>query len=464
MSEPESAGDPEHAIATEADPATGIASETELSRAADACSTNAETPDPGAAALARYRATTRRQRTWYFGIVAVIVAGLGVFVAVAWSRGEVAHTTLHIVDTPPPTLALHNPTPTLQLAWRSTDQLAIGSPLYGGTVITYSERTVGGRDAHTGKRTWSYTRTDRVVCTAAQLGGTTIAVYRVNGNCDEVSAFASDTGERRWTRTLDMDGMPLNGRPVYQWTPFTLMITSPSVIYAIDPVSGYNRWTYSRTGCRIGRAVLGSGGALVSQNCSHPDCAAQKFCGPGVQLFLRDPSAGRSDDSKTNPDQIKWNHLGDTRLPAAAGIVIAAVDRSTRTIDTFTASGGPAGSVSLTPASAPLTDITNADATDGQLIWVGGSTYALGTGVDPTLWITDTVSAPTIVSTTDQDAPSLPTARISAAARDGIEILDGNDGRVLQRFAVPAPGAGSVVTPVGTGFFVSDPNGIVTYR
>ena len=75
-----------------------------------------------------------------------------------------------------------------------------------------------GRNARTGATTWSYTRTDRTVCTAAQLDGTTIAIYAVHGNCDEVTALDSGTGRRTWTRTLDKDGMPLNGRPTYAWS------------------------------------------------------------------------------------------------------------------------------------------------------------------------------------------------------------------------------------------------------
>jgi len=59
--------------------------------------------------LARYRADMRRSRTIYYAIVAVIVAALGTWVGVAWSRGEAAHATLHTVGRVPPKLGLAEP-------------------------------------------------------------------------------------------------------------------------------------------------------------------------------------------------------------------------------------------------------------------------------------------------------------------------------------------------------------------
>jgi hypothetical protein len=46
----------------------------------------------------------------------------------------------------------------------------------------------------TGQITWSCTRTDRVVCAAIDAGGATIAVYRLHGECDELTALDSGTG------------------------------------------------------------------------------------------------------------------------------------------------------------------------------------------------------------------------------------------------------------------------------
>jgi hypothetical protein len=416
-----------------------------------------------AAALTRYRAAMRRQRIRYFAIVGAIVVALGVFVVVMWSRGEAAHAFLHTTSRPPAALPVQTPSTQQQVAWRTGDRLALGTVPYGGTVITFSARTVRGRDARTGAPTWSYTRTNRAVCTAAQLGGTTIAVYELNGNCDELSAFASGTGKRRWTRTLDMDGQPLNGHPTYQWTPTTLMITSPAVIYAIDPASGLNRWTYSRVGCRIGAAVLGSAGALVSQTCVRPRCGNLKLCGAGVQLFLRDGTAGNGDDSKADRDQFKWNRLGNADVPVSAGVVVSAFDRTTHRLMALQADNGAATALTLTPAPTAGAPVRAAETQDAQLIWLDGVTYALPTGATEQQWSTRTVTAPSVVGASDA-TPTLSTARVSAGVTSGLAVLDGDTGALQQQFAVPAPRPSGLVTPLGAGFLVSGRGGVVAYR
>ncbi len=424
-------------------------------------------PDTGADrqadALTRYRASMRRARIRYFAIVGVILVALGVFVAVMWSRGEAAHSFLHTVSDPPAALPLETPSTTQTLAWRTSDRLAIGTMPAGGTVITYDKRTVRGRDARTGAPTWTYTRTNRAVCTAAQLGGTTIAVYELNGNCDQVSAFDSESGTRRWTRTLDIDGQPLNGRPTYQWTSSTLMITSPSVIYAIDPVSGLNRWTYSRVGCRIGAAVLGSAGALVSQTCTHPRCGNLKMCRAGVQLFLRDATAGNGDDSRADRDQFKWNRMGSADIPVSAGVVVSALNPDTHELSALQASNGAPSAVRLSPAPTTASGAQTTETQDTQVIWLDGVTYALPSGPTSQLWATRTVTAPTVTNGTDA-ATSLSSSRISVGVTGAIADLAGADGSVQQRFEVTPPGAGGLVTALGSGFLVSGPAGVVAYR
>src|SRR4051812_40304680 len=117
----------------------------------------ASSPTPASnrsdAALARYRERLRRARIVYFSVVAVVVAALVAGAAVVWSRGEAAHASLHTFAPPPSALALGEPSAAPQPAWRTTDRLAIGVPQAGGTVITFSQHTVGGRDPRTRKRT-----------------------------------------------------------------------------------------------------------------------------------------------------------------------------------------------------------------------------------------------------------------------------------------------------------------------
>jgi outer membrane protein assembly factor BamB len=422
--------------------------------------------DASDAALARYRATMRRRRTIYYAVIAVVVAALGTWVGVAWSHGEVAHASLHTFAPAPPTVGVRAPSETQIEAWRTTDRIAIGVPQWGGTVITFSKHTVAGRDAQTGKRTWRYTRTDRVVCTAAQLTGTTVAIYQNKGNCDELSAFDSDTGRRRWTRTLDMDGMPVVGQPSYQVTPYTLLASTDSVIYAVDPITGYNRWTYERDGCRIEHVALGTSGALISQNCSDQvHCKNVKFCGRGPQLLLRDGSAGRGDDSKPNADQIKWNHIGDDGVPVSADQVLGSVDPSGRTLQVLDGDDGKRGEpIDLTPATPDLGPVTAIATDSAEIIWISGEAYAIRPDATSVEWHFRSSGPPTLVSTVKEDAPSLSTSRITVATSDGVGILDGNDGKLIQRFSVQPPEAGSIVHSLGTGFLVTGPTGIVAYR
>jgi hypothetical protein len=418
------------------------------------------------AVLARYRADMRRKRSVYYAVVAVVVAALGTWVGVAWSRGEISHASLHTFAAPLPSIGVRAPSQSQQRAWQSGDRIALGVPQWGGTVITYSQHTVGGRDARTGARTWAYTRTDRDVCTAAQLTGTTVAIYANKGNCDEVSAFDSDTGRRRWTRTLDMDGMPLNGHPSYQVTPYTMLIASHSVIYAIDPVTGYNRWTYYRYGCDIQHVVLGGAGALISQTCSNQvDCSDLKFCGRGPQLLLRNGSTA-ADTDKRNADQIIWNRLGDGDVPVSADdLLVSSVDPAGDRLQVLDQDNGNlTTSMTLTPATAALGPITAVATDTAEIVWLSGEVYALRSDATAPEWHTDSSAPPTVVSSTGEAVPRLATARIAVPTNSGIGLLDGNDGNLIQSFAVRTPPTGSVVYSLGTGFLVAGPSGIVAYR
>jgi hypothetical protein len=424
-------------------------------------------PKPADPVLARYRADMRRSRTVYYAIVAAIVAALGVWVGVAWSRGEISHATLHTVSPVPPSVGVAEPSQNQREAWHTSDRIAIGVPQWGGTIVTYDQHTVGGRDARTGARTWSYTRTDRTVCTAAQLSGTVVAVYENKGNCDELSAFDSDSGRRRWARTLDMDGMPVNGRPDYQVTPFTLLIDTRSVIYAIDPVTGYNRWTYSRYGCSISHVVLGGAGALFSQTCSTTQaCKGQKFCAPGAQLVFRNGSDGRDDKSTKNPDKIIWNLVGNRDVPVSADSnLISAVATSGKTLHVYDShSGKRISSVALTSDTSVLGPVTAVATDTAEIVWLAGQTYAIEPKATSALWRTDSQAPPVVISTTSDSTPALATARITVPTSSGIGIVDGNNGQIIQTFTVGTPRAGSRVYSLGTGFLVGGTSGITAYR
>lgn len=417
-------------------------------------------------ALADYASRIRPWRRAYaLAIVLVVLVAL-VVVKVAYSHGEISHAKLKTAAAAAPSIALSPPSTAQSQLWTSPDHTAIGTPYWGGTVITYSAHAVSGRDAVTGAVRWSYTRSDRTVCQAAQIQGVTVAVFELNGNCDELTALDSGTGQRKWTRTLDKDGQQLNGHPAYAVGPDTLMLTTPNVIYAISPDGtadqgngGLDRWVFSQEGCTINSAVLGSAGALISQTCTAPVCTDKSFCGKGPQLLLRDGNAGDTSEGK-NPDQIKWNLLGNDARPVSADALISAAVPGSPQLAVLDATNGKKQStLTLTEplSKAPTALPTN----DAELIYSGTMTYCIASDGTAIRWSAPTASAPTVTATDGAEPPDLPAADIVVTGTDGISLLDGATGRRSENFPVSPPAPGSTAYPFGTGFVVSGPATVV---
>lgn len=417
-------------------------------------------------ALAAYRARMRRARLVYAGSVGLVVVAALVVAVVVYSRGEIAHATLRTVAAAPPTVAAEAPSATPQQAWRTDDATATGDPVWGGTVVTHDAHTVRGRDARTGAQTWSYTRTDRVVCDAVQTAGTTIAVFLHKGNCDEVTALDSGTGARRWTRTLDENGQPLDGRPAIDVNQYTILLTTPQVIYAIDPGSGIDRWVYGQQGCHIASAVLGSTGVLISQNCSQPDCTGRKFCGTGPQLLLRDGNAARTDDDKANPDHIIWNLVGNGDVPASADTVVTALRPGGTGLDVLdNAKGRVLSTLALRPAPGTPAPVTHLATARAELVHVGDTLYSVQQSGADLFWGVHTLAMPSVTAPdgTRTGQPDLVTATVAVPSARGIDLLDGGTGRVTRTFLVGAQAPGSSAYPLGSGFLVAGPETVV-YR
>ncbi|MCU1655966.1 MAG: uncharacterized protein JWO57_622 [Pseudonocardiales bacterium] len=415
-------------------------------------------PTSGQLALERYRKSMRRWRLVYLGAILVVVAALATWVGVAWSRGEIAHTTLKTAGTPAASVSPQTPSATLTEAWHTDDRTAIGTPYWGGTVVTFSNDSVRGRNGASGAITWSYTRTDRTVCQAIQDQGVTIAIFELHGNCDQVTALDSATGQRKWTRTLDKDGQPVNGHPTYSVGQYTVLVTTPTVVYAIDPGGGLDRWTFSQSGCTIRSAVIGSQGALISQLCDTPNCAGLKFCGKGEQLLLRDGSASRSDDdkNKANPDQIKWNLVGTRAVPASADQLISAVDPATNELRVLDVTKGTLLH-RLSLRGTATGDIAQVATARAELLWISGYTYSVElTGAD-FFWMASTPGPPSVTPLPGAPAGSndLNQSSVTAAGSGAIVLLDPGTGKVTRTFSVGAIPAGSRVYSFGPGFVVA---------
>lgn len=420
------------------------------------------------AALARYAKRMRPLRFIYAAVLTVITLVVLTIVVIAYQHGEISHATLTTVAKAPDKVALQQPSSTLTRAWTSNDTTALGTPYYEGTVVTHDLHTVRGRDALTGKQTWSYTRTDRAVCAAIQDSGVTVAVYQLHGNCDELTAVDTGTGARKWTRTLDKDGAEFNGPATYWVQPGNIMFVSATAIYAVaisgdedHGNGGLDYWVFHHRGCTIDNAILGAAGALISQTCVRQDCKDSKFCGNGKQLLLRDISKGyddNSDTNKKNPDQIKWNDLGSDLVPTSAGRVVSAREPAGGTLHLLDAKTGTSTAqlhlIGDSDAAAPSSFTS---ALDADLIWIGGRTYALATGQSTTRWQTDTESVPTITGLSGGTNTNLGVARIAVPTSSGVAQLDGISGQPATTFSAAAPAAGSLVYPFGTGFLVAGP-------
>ncbi|HEY8302297.1 MAG TPA: PQQ-binding-like beta-propeller repeat protein [Jatrophihabitans sp.] len=427
--------------------------------------------DPTAAGDAAIGAYTRRMRPLriaYAVVVTVVVVIALVVVKIAYDHGELSHTHLHTVTSAPPSVA-NSATPAagLSKAWSSTDTTALGTPVAEGTVVTHDAHTVRGRNALTGAQTWSYTRTDRTVCAAVQTELVTVAVYRLDGSCDELTALESTTGQRRWTRTLDTDGAVFDGPTRYYVDGSSVMFVSRTSIYTLavsgtadSGNGGLNEWTFYHRGCTIDGAVLGSAGALISQSCQGQDCQGHKFCGDGHQLLLRDGAANYDEKSTTNPDVVKWNDLGKDLVPTSAGATVTARDPNGATLTSLAAGTGKSlGTIALSGDSGAAAPSAFAFGTDADLIWIGQHTYALPRGKTSFAWQAATTGLPT---------PSHSTAILAgspalAPTTSGAVALDPADGTVTARYPVAAPEPGGTVVPLGAGVLVTG-SPTVVYR
>ena len=404
-------------------------------------------PDPAREALERHVTAMRRQRRWYVAVIAAVAAAAIAVALVVWYTGEITHVHLSTAAKPPPPVSLGTVTARPALAWQSTDATAIGTPFAGSTVITFSRHTVTGREALTGKPVWSYTRSDRTVCTAVQSGGNTIAIYEKDGNCDEVTTLDSATGDRQWERTLTD-----NGHPTYQISQYTLLIVTDSAVHAIDPSGGLDRWDYMQpSGCHTRSAVLGSAGTLISQRCADGD-----------HLALHDPNAG--DESK-DPKPIKWRLDKTSTIPVAADSFIGALDPGTGQLITYDAAKGKvAARTTLQPTPTATANISQVAASQAELVWIGGTVYALDTSGTQT-WSAPADALPTLTSpNTSAVTPDLGNAVVLVPTSSGVAALDGNTGKSSAQYPVPAPPKGSQIFPLGRGFLVAAPTSTAVYQ
>jgi len=271
-------------------------------------------------ALVAYRLKTRRAMTVYGAILLVLLVGVLITVKEIYAHGEITHVSKQVGVAP----AAVPSAATVSAAtrkWTSSDLAAGGDPFADGIVVTYSPHTVNGRDALTGAVRWHYTRTDRTLCGVVQQDSSTIAIYEHDGNCDEVTGFATATGQPTFYRTL-MDDGPVG----ISSAPNVVLVVAAGDVHVFDNAGGLDRWLWNApTGCTVQRALAGTQGVLIGYHCAD-----------GYHLALH---------SLLNDQPLIWTvDSAQQLIPLSASAAVTAAEPSTGQAIRYSADKGKASS------------------------------------------------------------------------------------------------------------------------
>ncbi|MEO6957707.1 MAG: hypothetical protein ABI137_13265 [Antricoccus sp.] len=78
--------------------------------------------------------------------------------------------------------------------------------LIDGVLVTPTTHGATGYDPASGKRIWTYQRSDIPICARGSSGTRAILMYRSGGQCSEAIALDARTGVRGWQRTIESEG------------------------------------------------------------------------------------------------------------------------------------------------------------------------------------------------------------------------------------------------------------------
>lgn len=377
------------------------------------------------------RSRRRRLRLTYSVVVGVAVLAVALTMALVIGTGEAAHATL-ITST----AAAPVPTGTVRsspsVGWSTGDRPAEGDPLWVGTVVTYSEHQLSGRDALTGAVRWSYRRDDLSVCDAAQQDGRAFVLFRRDGNCDELSTFDSGTGARGWFRTLADDG---DGRLAFGGS--GLVVTYPHSFHVVDLPRGVEFYSTATqpAGCTVTSIAPGGDGVLLTEHCGDGDhLVMYDYTGsqgaPRVSFRTSVPASLRAVDAST------YAVTYDTRSGAL----------TRHDLGTGTAVGTP--SLSPTPTGDPGPTTTTAAT---SLLELGPRLYGVSRTSDAAWTLPDVVG------------PAAPVDRngvqVMVATTTGAQLVTTATGAVVTSYRFGPPTDGTRVYPAGNGLVVASPVG-----
>ena len=190
-----------------------------------------------------------------------------------------------------------------------------------------------------------------------------------------------------------------------------------------------------------------SAGALISQTCADATARDVKFCGNGTQLLLRDPTNGEENDSSKNngnPDQIMWNRSASISCRAGRPTsVVGAVDAGRH--GSWIVLSTAKGALEQRAARCPARQLGSTDSRpprDGDLIWFGGTTYALPAARSAFRWQAETARCPRWPTRRGCARPGA-SRRSRCPPRPASPSLDPGDRHAEPAFAVGAAAAGS---------------------
>jgi hypothetical protein len=370
----------------------------------------------------------------YAAVIAVLIVVGFVAVRVAYAHGDLNKVS-NTVAAAPAAIATSTTAARLTQSWHSDDRPAAGSPYSDGVVVSYSAHTVNGRDAVTGAVRWHYTRSNVALCAVAQQDSSTIAIYRRNGNCDQVTGFETATGKPKWYRTLTD-----NGPVTVSSAPNVVLIVSATSVHVIDNAGGLDRWQWwAPTGCTISRALAGSAGVLVSF-----------VCGAEHRMMLRD----------LLNDNEKWTVITDGPLvPVTAGAALKAVDPATLSMTSYSADKGAvirtdtltgtvtAADLTALPRSQTTIQAVGKDNRQLEVLRLGKLTCYLAAGPAGTQkWSVAAAGEPTLIGTDT-------VATVSGSSVTLRSLSDGRTSRIVELASAAPDGARAFA--VGAGLLLA---------
>jgi hypothetical protein len=390
------------------------------------------------AAVAAARARTRR--AWRFQLIGalVVLLVLGLIVGRVWQTSEIRAVRLHTATVSAQPLPSGAPAAAVKQAWQTDAVTASGSPVFDDVVVTSSGRSVIGRSVIDGSQRWSYTRTDRQLCTVVGASGLAIAIYAHDGLCDEVTALDIDTGQREWVRTFTLTASPAELRVASDDT--HLLVVAPDAVELIGVSSGIDFWLNSQpTGCRTKSAVLGDNGVLIASSCSSGDT-----------LQLRRPG---------DKDNAVWSKPLDGRTPLTADRIAMALEPDGRIIDVLNQQNGNVSSnIRLTDQVTPSGQIASFAPSLSAAVYViqvGSSTIAIqATGAGALAWQQSGLTVGIDRSELDL---------LYAATSGQINQIDPETGITTAKIGAPGVVAADRVLRLGARLLVSGPTATAVY-